>query len=402
MSKNHLITALDIGTQDIKILVVQKKGDNEKLDVISQIKEDSLGVRKGVVTEPNEVSNILQTLLLKIKKDISNRINSVYININGNHLFSSLSHGLVSVSRADRQVSETDVQRVLQEAKTISLPSNKEIFATHPKEFIVDGQNGVKEPIGLQGVRLEAEVLVLGGFSPYLKNLTQAVSGSVFHISDRTPSPIAAARACLTDKQKEIGTALVDIGAGTTGVAVFEERRLIHLAVLPIGSENITKDIAIGLKTDIEVAEKIKVEHGTCQKGRDVKEKIDIGEENPLLFSQKQLAGIIEPRVSEIFREVSKELKKISSEKFLPGGIVLTGGGAKIPGIVELVKKELKLPCRVGKIQGFSSLKEDPSWATVCGLALGGSDLEEETTSIGNILEKFFNFLKKAFKNFVP
>jgi len=404
MSKNHLIAALDIGTQDIKVLVVQKKGNDEKLDVISQIKENSSGVRKGVVTEPSEVSNILQILLSKVKSDIGKRISSVYININGNHLFSSLSHGLVSVSRADRQISETDVQRVLQEAKTISLPSNKEIFTAHAKEFIVDGQSGVKEVTGLQGVRLEAEVLVLGGFSPYLKNLTQAVLNSGFnisHISDMTPSPIAASRACLTDKQKEIGVALVDIGAGTTGLAVFEERGLTHLAVLPIGSENITKDIAIGLKTDIEVAERIKVEYGTCQKGREVKEKIDIGEEEPLVFSQKQLADIIEPRVSEIFKEVNKELKKISREKLLPGGIVLTGGGAKIPGIVELAKKELKLPCRVGKIQGFSGLKDDPSWATICGLVLGGSDLEGEQRSLFPDL-KVGASLKKFFKNFVP
>jgi cell division protein FtsA len=149
------------------------------------------------------------------------------------------------------------------------------------------------------------------------------------------------------------------------------------------------------------VAERIKVEYGTCQKGRDVKEKIDIGEEEPLVFSQKQLADIIEPRVSEIFREVNKELKKISREKLLPGGIVLTGGGAKISGITDLVKKELKLPCRIGKIHGFSGLKEDPSWATVCGLVLSGSDLEGEKSSIFPDF-KIGAFLKKFFKNFVP
>jgi len=405
MAKAHLITGLDIGTSAIKALVAQKSSNTE-LEVMSQISEPAAGTRKGVVIDTEVVSNILQNILERVKTETGARINSVYLNVGGSHIFSTSSHGLVSVSRADQKISEEDVNRVLQAAQTFSLPSNKEIFDVLPREFIVDGEKGIKEALGMQGVRLEAEVLVLGGFSPYLKNLTQAVLNSDLQILDMIPSPISSARACLSPRQKELGVAILDIGAGTSGLAVFEEGDLIHLAILPIGSGNITNDIAIGLKTDIDVAERIKIEHGSCllssTKAARKKEKIEIGEPEPLVFSQKQLVNIIEARVSEIFGEVNKELKKISREKLLPAGVVLTGGGSKLPKIVELAKKELKLPCRLGKPQGFLDFEKDPSLATVCGLVLEGADLEtERSPSIlrrTNLLSK----LKRIFKIFIP
>ena len=405
MARAHFITGLDIGTSTIKTLVAQK-GSNTELEVMSQIQEPAAGTRKGVVIDAEEVSNILENILERVKTETGARINSVYLNVGGSHIFSTSSHGLVSVSRADQKISEEDVNRVLQAAQTFSLPSNKEIFDVFPREFIVDGEKGIKEVLGMQGVRLEAEVLVLGGFSPYLKNLTQAVLNSDLQILDIIPSPISSARACLSRRQKELGVAILDVGAGTSGLAVFEEGDLIHLAIFPIGSANITNDIAIGLKTDIDVAERIKIEYGSClltpKKTSRKKEKIEIGELEPLVFSQKQLVNIIEARVSEIFDQVNKELKKISREKLLPAGVVLTGGGSKLPKIVELAKKELKLPCRLGKPQGFLDFEKDPSLATVCGLVLEGADLETEKSSLilrrTNLLSK----LKRIFKIFIP
>lgn len=401
MSKGNVITGLDLGSQNIKVLVaVQKKGQ-DKLEVISQSKENSSGIRRGVIVEPEKVSNILITLFSKIKEEHGLKNNSVYINVSGSHLFSTVSHGVIPVSRADGKISETDIQRVLEAAQTFSLPSNKEIFDIFPHEFTVDGEKGIKQVLGLQGVRLEANVLVLGGFGPYLKNLTDAVLNSNLKISDRMSSPLAAAKAVLTPKQIELGTAVLDIGAGTTGLAVFEEGNLIHLAILPIGSSNITNDIAIGLKTDVDIAERIKIEFGSCAfSGKDNK-KIRIGEEEPLVFSQKTLNKIIEPRVSEIFGEIAKELKKISKDKLLPGGIVLTGGGSCLPRITELAKKELKLPCRLGNMHHFLGLEEDPSFAVCCGLVLGGMDLEKESQTvsglgrgIGGKIKDFFSLFK--------
>jgi len=405
MARAHLITGLDIGTSAIKTLVAQKSLNSE-LEVISQVQEPVSGTRKGVVIDTEEVSNILENILERVKTETGARINSVYLNVGGSHIFSTSSHGLVSVSRADQKISEEDVNRVLQAAQTFSLPSNKEIFDVFPREFIVDGEKGIKEALGMQGVRLEAEVLVLGGFSPYLKNLTQAVLNSDLQILDMIPSPIASARACLSPRQKELGVAILDIGAGTSGLAVFEEGDLIHLAILPIGSGNITNDIAIGLKTDIDVAERIKIEHGSCllssTKTSRKKEKIEVGEPEPLVFSQKQLVNIIEARVSEIFGEVNKELKKISREKLLPAGVILTGGGSKLPKIVELAKKELKLPCRLGKPQGFLDFEKDPSLATVCGLVLEGADLETERSPSMLRRTNLFSKLKRIFKIFIP
>ncbi len=404
MSKIKTITGLDIGSGTIKILVAAPKNEESKFEVVALAQESSLGVRKGVVIDPEKVSRIIQILLNKIRAESGQRINSVFVNIGGSHIFLTSSRGMVAVSRADGKISEGDVDRVLQSAGTISLPSNKEILEIFPREYIVDGEGGEKEAVGMQGGRLEVEVSVLAGFSPYKKNLTQAILDSDLQILDIIPSPLAGSFSVLSQRQKELGVALLDIGAGTSQLAVFEEGDLIHLAVFPVGSANITNDIAIGLKTDIDTAELIKIEKGCCVfKGSDKKEKIDMGEEI-LVFSQKTLTRIIEARVSEIFREVQKELKKISKQGLLPAGIVLTGGGTKLPKMIELAKKELKLPCRIGKPLNFLGLEDDPGWATACGLILKGAGEEErgvwpgERWSGGNFGEK----IKKIFRIFLP
>lgn len=400
--KPRFIVGLDIGTQNIKILVVNKKGEGkEDLEIVFQFQQEARGVRKGVVINPEEVSNIIREIINRVVQETRYKIDSVYVNVDGSHLFAQSSKGLISVSRADQKISEEDVQRVLQAAEAISLPSNKEIFEVIPREFIIDGEGGIKEAVGLRGVRLEAEVLVLGGFAPYLENLTQAVLNSEVRILDRIPSPIAAARACLTQKQKELGAALVDIGAGTTGLAVFEEGDLVHFAILPMGSANITNDIAIGLKCDIEIAEKIKIEYGACLPVKSQKrEKIELEDGEYLLFSQKQLTDIVNSRISEIFSEVNKELKKISREKLLPSGIVLTGGGTKMPKIVELAKKELRLPSRIGNPQGVLTLR-DPAWGTCCGLVLSGADLEKKDEGL-DLVKGLGSKIKRMFRVFLP
>ncbi|MDI6602817.1 MAG: cell division protein FtsA [Patescibacteria group bacterium] len=400
MGKTNLICGLDLGTQNIKILIAKRTP--EGLTMSNYQEFPSFGVRRGVVIQPEELSRILRENFLKIKEQ-NQQINSIYLNIGGAHLFSISSRGSIAVSRADQKISEEDISRVLEAAKTINLPSNKEIFDVIPREFIIDGEKGIKDPLGLKGIRLEAEVLVLAGFSPYLNNLTRTILDSGLQILDMVPSSIAAGRACLSEKQKELGVAILDIGAGTCDLAIFEEGDLIHLAVLPIGSANITNDIAIGLKTDIEIAERIKIEFGNCfLKGGQKRQKIKLGEEETLIFSQKQLTNIIAARVSEILREINKELKKISKERLLPAGIVLTGGGAKLPGIVELAKKEFHLPVRLGKPKGIEDLDEDLSLATVIGLVLLGQDLEKETEKSSFSTAGISSKLKRFFKIFIP
>ena len=221
MARNFNITGIDIGSGDIKVLVAKKKAKEERLEVLAGIKENSSGVRKGVIINPEETSKIIKICLEGVNRSVGKRIDSAYINIGGSHIFSNFSHGLVSVSRADKKISQEDVGRVIQAAQAISISPNKEILEVFPKEFIVDGDKGVKEPLETEGVRLEVDALIVGGFSPYLKNLTKTVLNSGIHIDDLVVSPLASARAVLTKKEKELGVALVDIGAGTTSMAVF-------------------------------------------------------------------------------------------------------------------------------------------------------------------------------------
>jgi cell division protein FtsA len=402
MAREKIITSLDIGSSSVRVLVAKRNSKENIIEVVLKAEEKSDGIRRGTVVNKEKISEVLKNLFSKVCQDLNKQIDSAYVNLGGSHIFSTYSRGLVSVSRADRKISQGDIQRVLLAARTISLPSNKEIFDVVPKEFIIDGVGGIKEPLGLEGVRLEAEVLALGGFSPYLKSTRQAILNSDLEILDLVLSPIAAARAILSEKQKELGVALVDIGAGVTNLIVFEEGSLTHLAVLPMGSGNITTDIAIGLKTAIDTAENIKIQHGSCVfKGRDIKRKIDVEGEEPLVFSQRFLTKIITDRVSEIFEQINEELKKISREKLLPGGVVLIGGGAKLPKIVELAKKKFSLPCSLGRPKGIVGLERDLSWATACGLVLLGADLEEDEKRLG-LGKKLSSKVRKILRIFIP
>jgi len=406
MPKPYIITALDIGSGSVKILAVAKKPGEADFEILGQEQRFSSGIRKGVVIDVPKVAQAISFLVNKIEQDCGQKINGVYANIGGGHIFCASSRGLVSVSRADQKISEEDTDRVLQQAtKTIPLPSNKEILEVFPKEFIVDGEGGVKEAVGMEGVRLEADVLVLCGFSPYLKNSNQTILKSGLQINYLTPDPLASARAVLTPREKELGVCVLDIGAGTTGLAVFEEGNLIHTAIFPIGSGHITSDIAILLKTDIDTAEKIKLEFGFCKSlsKSSSKKKIKITGEELLEFSQKMLVDIVGARVSEIFAIANKELRKISRQEVLPAGIVLTGGGAKLPGIKDLAKKELKLPCRIGVSQISPGFQEDSGLSTLYGLILEGVDLEEsEEGNFPSFWKRIAEKLKKLLRVFKP
>lgn len=404
MPRINIITGLDIGSSEIKILVVAQKDDSSEIEVMSQAKLPSFGVRRGVVINPDKVSTIIKSLLSRVEEEIGQQITSVFININGSHLFSVSSKGMVSVSRADQNISEADIDRVLQSAQTISLSSNQEILEVIPKEYIIDGEKGIEEPIEMKGSRLEVEVLILCNLLPYREKLSQSVLDANLQILDIIPSPVADASAVLSPKQKELGVAILNIGAGTSELAVFKEENLIHLAVFPIGSDNITNDIAIGLQTDISIAETLKIKFGNCfLKGSSKKEKIKTDDE-VLIFSQKTLSKIIEARVSDILEQTQKELKEISKQGTLPVGLILTGGGSKIGGIVDLAKKKLRLPCKIGKPLNFSGLDDDLSYSTACGLVLQGLDLEDRigTRKKAGIWKKIIIKIKKFLRIFIP
>lgn len=403
MTKEKIITALDIGTSNIKLLVCQKSPQERKIKVLGQFIKKSEGVRRGVVTDPEKVSKKIKEIIEIAQRFLSKKISSVLVNIGGAHLTSLASQGVVAVSRADGKISQEDIERVIEISQNTKLPPNREILEVFPQEFIVDGEKGIKDPLGLKGIKLEVKTLLLLAFSPYLKNLTQAILSVPLEIDDILPNSLASAKAVLTDEDKELGVAVLDIGAGTTSLAVFEEGVLIHSFVLPMGSANITNDLAIGLKCSVSIAERIKKEYGSyfssLKKNKKERGKVKITQEKEeITFSQKQISKIIEMRTMEIFEEINKELKKFSKSSLLPAGVVLTGGGSNFPRIVDLAKRELKLPCRLGEIKSFVNLKEDPSLSVCCGLIKYGLEEELEEKGSFNLKDK----IKKFFKIFIP
>lgn len=393
----ELITSLDLGSKNIKALVALNRKEQPGFEVLAKKKRPSKGIRKGAVEEPAELTERVKAIRQDIKQELGQPADQVLTNISGSHLGCEESKGTIAVSRADQKISQKDIDRVIDAAKTFSLPSNQEILDVFPKGYVVDGEEKVGEPLGMQGVRLEANILAACAFSPYRENLTKAVLDSGLEIKDIEPSSLASARAVLTDRQKERGSAILDIGAWSTDLAVFEEKDLIHLTVFPIGSGHITNDLAIGLKTDIDLAEKIKREYGTCKGSRGRGEKIEMEEDDSVSFRENDIVKIVKPRVEEIFEQAHEQLKTISKDDKLPGGVILTGGGSTLPGIVEMAKDELELPVRTAAPEHEDL--QDPAWSTAWGLTLKGFEINGGGPSFKN---RVGSRLKKIFKVFVP
>lgn len=397
MKSKNVLAALDVGSQTTKALIC--KSDGKSLEFIANTFSFSQGVRKGIVEDSKRASKVIKNTLFLAQKKANSETDEIITSINGKEIKLFASQGLVSVSRADQKISAEDVERVLKAAQAINLPSNFEIIDILSKEFIVDGQGGIKDPVGLKGIRLQVNAFLLTVFSPFLNELEKSILDAGFQIIDFIPSCLASATAVLTEKEKELGVAVIDIGAETTGMAVYEDGKLVHLVILPIGSANITNDIAICLRTTIEIAEEVKKEFARAFLRREKNKRvIKIQHNNETFsFSQSILRKIVESRLKQLFSILDKELKKISKEKLLPAGIVLTGGGSKLKGIGEFAKKEFKLPTRIGVPKGIIGLPEDPSLSCLSGLILEAQKINKEL-----IQESFFGRMKKFLKNFLP
>ena len=416
MSKGNILIGIDIGTSSVKTVIAQKQNDDSKPLILGVGEAPSCGISNGIIVDLEEAAGAIMKSKEAAEKITGTPVESAYISINGNHIKSQSSKGVVAVSRADGEISEEDVGRVITAAQAISMPSNREIISVIPRNYTIDGQEKIKDPVGMNGVRLEVNTLVIEGTAPFIKNLIKCVQrcGIDADFEDLVFAPLAAAKAVLTKRQKELGVAVVDIGKGTTSLAVYEDGNLMYSAALPVGAGHITNDIAIGLRTSIDIAEKIKLEYGIAL-AQEVakKDKINISdfdENEEGEFSRKYIAEIIEARVEEIFFMVDKELKKIDRSGMLPAGIVLTGGGARMPEIVKLAKKVLRLPVQIGfpkELSGVVDKVDDPSFATVIGLIMWEADENGmfssnsgrfKLPSFGGIGQK----IRKIFKMFLP
>ncbi len=413
MFREKVIVGLDVGTCQIRVAVAQRKEESLAPQVLAVSRVPTGGMRKGTVVDIDEVAKNIKEAVQQAERLAGVPVGHAFVSIGGSHILCRASKGVIAVSRADGQISEEDKDRALQAAKAISLALNREIMHCLPRRFNVDGQEAIKNPVGMQGVRLELDALIIEGSAPFIKNLTKSVKEAGLDIDGMTLTIWAASHAVLNKRQKELGVLVLDFGGGTTGMAVFEEGDILHCQILPVGSAHITNDIAIGLRTSVDVAEKIKVEYGSTLPG-DIgkKETIDLTKmgEAEGQVARHQVAEIIEARVSEILDLVNKELKKIDRAGLLPAGVVLVGGGAKMRGLPELVKERLKLPVQLGSVRELEGVVEemdDPALATVGGLitsALQEEGLSESGESFRSLLpiNISVNQIKKWFRGFMP
>ncbi len=404
---DNFITGLDIGASNIKAIVGQVNEDG-RISVLKVFKSPSAGIRKGVIDDFSELTKSLSQIFGEIKNFSRNALKNIYINIESPDIHTQFSRGIVAVSRADQEIHKDDMDRALQASQSVKLSANRAVLHAITKEFIVDGIGDIRDPMGMIGNRLEVNSLIIDVFDPAVKNLTKCVEMAGGIVSGLIFSPLASARSVLSKNQKDLGVVLVDIGFSTTGICVYEENKLIHAAVLPVGSGNITNDLAIVLKTSVTAAEAIKLSFGTALakevSGREVIDlrKIDPNAKNTT--TKKKVAEIIETRLAEIFEFINGELKNIGKAGQLPAGVVIVGGGSKMANIVDLAKQELKLPAQIG-IPETTSLDiangeinlqvEDPELSCAAGLLIEGS--ERSFTKSDNLkgwLGKIINALK--------
>ncbi len=385
MAKGNIIIGLDIGTSKVRVVVASIKDNEEKPKIIGVGEAFSDGMRKGTIINLDGVAENIKKAVEQAELNSGITIQSVYLSIGGSHINIRENKGLVAVSRADLEVSEEDILRVIDSASAISLPPNREIIHVITRNFKLDNEGDIQDPLGMTGARLEVDALIIDGLSPHIKNLTKCVSGLGIKINGLVLNVLAASASVLSKRQKELGVLVLDLGGGTSAIAVYEEGNLIYTHVLPVGSAHVTSDIAIGLRTTIDLAEKIKLQYGSAipveiKKNDSISmAELDEGEEGEI--NRREVAKIIEARVQEIFDLVNKELRKIGKQRLLPAGVVLVGGGSLMPGIVDLAKREFGLPAQLGFPTEVNSVIEkvnDPAFATATGLIVWAIRTEDK------------------------
>ncbi len=393
--EQHFI-GLDIGTANVHCVVLAIGDPEGRPSVIGYGSAENQGMRRGTVVHVDDVTEAVIAAITATERLSGVRINQATVNINGTHVAGNNSKGVVAISGVNRPVTEEDRARVEDAATVVKLPPNREIVQLFAKSYALDGQTNIKDPIGMTGVRLEVDTQLITAATPNLRSLDLTLEKAQVAIDHRTVSGLAAAEAVMSRQQKEAGTVLVDIGAGTTNVAVLEDGEVQHVAVIPAGGINLTNDLAIGLKTDLDVAEEVKLKHAWLGSSGDKKPvKLKAGGKE-YEFSSEDIAMITEARMEHLLEYVDKELARIHRSGNLPGGVVFSGGGAKIPGLAEFAREQLALPARLGSLRPVGGLVEsiqDPAYFTAVGLALLDMLLPSEGSHTGSSLvpERFFS-----------
>ena len=407
MSFEKKICAIDIGTYKIRGIIGQiesekPEGNNWKISGFAEV--SSFGVRRGEIVDVVEVSKCLKQLIKKLEIKSGFKVNQAWINIGGPHVYCKEGKGAVAVSRADGKISNEDVDRSIEAATIVFSPRNRQNVCTLPRYYRIDDQDIARNPAGMQGKKLEANVLIIEAFTPQFKNLQQCLQDSGIDILGLVYTPLAVSEAILSRRQKELGVMALDFGGGVTNLTIFEEQDILDISTLPVGSNHLTNDLAVGLRVPVDVAEKIKIGVGRVDLNNiDRRKTIDLsrfGGDGSV--SQYEIGKIVQARIEEILELVNKELKRIGRQNLLPGGVVICGGGAQLKGLSDLVKDYLGLPVQIGIPEqcNNSSFEEvqSPEWATVCGLidwVLNNQKRIPQRSRVSGIAKRITHFFKR-------
>ena len=387
---SRTFVGLDIGTTKISCIIADTNGNGSgELRVVGVGNAPSEGLRRGVVVDLEKTVASIARAVDEAERMAGMPVKGVYAGIAGDHIRSINSRGVIAVSRKDNEIGAPDVDRVVEAAKAIAIPMDREIIHVIPQEYIVDDQDGIKDPVGMSGVRLEAEVHIITGAVTSAKNICRSIQRAGLKVFDLVLEPLASSHAVLGRDERDLGVVLLDIGGGTTDVAVFFEGSIRHTAIIPFGGANVTNDIAIGLRTPIDKAEAIKIQSGCALAGLVPPDELinvqGVGGRTDRPIPRRTLASMIEPRMEEIFMLANKEVKKNHFAELLGAGVVLTGGTSLMPGVAELAEQVFQMPVKLGAPQGLGGLSAnvaDPRFSTGVGLVMHAWQTEngEDTT----------------------
>jgi cell division protein FtsA len=400
-----LIVGLDIGTSKICAVVGELRPDG-RVDIVGMGSHPSIGLRKGMVINIENTVNSIKEAIEEAETMAGCEISSVYAGIAGGHIKGFNSHGIIALK--NREVTKRDIERVIDAARAVAIPMDREVIHTLPQEFIVDDQAGITDPAGMSGVRLEVKIHIVTGAVTSAQNIIKCANRAGLDVYDIILESLASSEAVLSDEERNLGVALIDFGGGTTDLAVFSQGSIKHTSVLTLGGDNLSNDIAIGIRTPFKEAEKIKIKYGcglTSLIGKDETVEVpSVGERAPRTISRELIGEILEPRVEEIFSLIYQELMRSGYDELVTSGVVATGGSSLLPGVPEILEQVFNMPARIGYPSNIGGLKEivnSPMYATAVGLVLYGANLEKREKKFRirdtNIFNRIISRMKRWF-----
>ncbi len=409
MAKNSLIAGLDIGTTKI-CCVVAEIGESGEIIVSGVGVSPSRGLKSGNVVDIEVTTRAVEEAVKRAQDQAGREITSVYVGVTGKHISSLNSRGVTAITNPDREIKQDDKERADQQSRVIVLPPDRVVLHAIPRSYSIDGQNGIKNPVGMSGTRLEVETHIVTGAHTFLQNVEKCVTQAGLAVEDMVLEPLATSEATLLPAERNLGVCLVDIGGGTSDLAIFIEGEIYYTAVLPVGGNHVTNDIAYGLQATLEEAEKVKIEYGNAATDRVGEEEsfpvTQIGRDEPRLLRRRALCKIIEPRMEELFEFVQKEIEKSGCRGMLPAGVVLSGGGAQLQSTIEFASQMLQMPVRLGKptgVSGLSDVVSSPIYSTAVGLVQYGARQQQRHRAVtrgSDPVGGFLRLLSRIFSRF--